>query len=93
MGDIMDLAYAYDILQHNTVFRQVDTKQYNLSVIKQYDFYFVFLELVPKEPTQKRNLAFRNLVLVTDDSRDLEIIMNIFEFANSKGAVYFEHIK
>jgi hypothetical protein len=89
----MDLAYAYDILQHNTVFRQVDTKQYNLSVIKQYDFYFVFLEPVPKESAQKRNLAFRNLVLVTDDSRDLEIIMNIFEFANSKGAVYFEHLK
>lgn len=82
----MNMTHAYEIIQNVKHFRELDLSQYNFNVMKRIDLYFVFLEPVNDlHPKWNRTQAF-----VTEFPEDLENVMNIYEFANSKGAVEYD---
>jgi|GEM_PF-5022115 len=84
----MELIQSYDLFRSVSLFRDIDTTQYNLSVYVQHSFYFVFVEPVfAEDPKLHRILAF-----VTDETDDIKNVMSVFEFANSKGAVSIEFL-
>lgn len=82
----MNMIDAYQIIQNVPHLRNMDTREYNLNVMKRNDLYFIFFEdSFIKASEWKRTVAF-----VTDDPVDISNLMDIYEFANSKGAVEFE---
>lgn len=84
----MNLIYAYQLIHSIERFRKLDTTQYNFNVMRRKGLYFVFLEPIDNShPKWNRVQAF-----VTEFPEDLSDIMNIYEFANSKGAVEYEFI-
>jgi hypothetical protein len=84
----MNMVYAYQIIQHVPHLRDVDTRNFSLAIQKRGDFYFIFFEPVnDRDPKWNRTMAF-----VTEFSDDISNLMDIYEFANSKGAVEIEFL-
>jgi hypothetical protein len=83
----VNLVNAYQIIQNVKYLREVDTTKYTFNVLKKREFYFVFLEPVD-DPDPKWN---RVMAFATEFPEDLSNVMDIYPFANSKGAVEFEY--
>lgn len=82
----MNMIEAYQIIQNVPHLRNMDTREYNLNVMKRNDLYFIFFE----DPFMQESEWKRTVAFVTDDPVDISNLMDIYEFANSKGAVEFE---
>lgn len=78
----MNLINAYQLIQNVKILRTDDLTKCNLSVLRTDGFYFVFISPV----NEGKSVAF-----VTEYTEDLDNLMKMYEFANSKGAIGYEY--
>lgn len=91
----MELIRKYNLIRHLDLCRSLDMKIFNLLVIKRKDIYIVYIEHIFFKELMNRfrkisDTPLMKSILATDDPKDIEMIMDTYEFANSKGAIGFE---